>query len=60
MMDKQSFEIEGLDFIVSMPVLFITVFIRQHIINYIPLNILVRICFKLEDSEYYDFAVNLA
>lgn len=58
MMDKQSFEIEGLDFIVSMPVLFITVFIRQH--NSITLNILVRVCFKLEDSEYYTFAVNLA
>ncbi|RXN03580.1 mutS -like protein [Labeo rohita] len=34
MLDKQSFEIEGLDFIVSMPVLFNT-FQRQHCINFL-------------------------
>jgi len=44
-MDQQSFEIEGLDFIVSMPVIFITLFIRQH--NSITINILVRVCFIL-------------
>lgn len=33
MLDKQSFEIDGLDFVVSMPVFFITVLARQQYID---------------------------